>query len=375
MKVFALFLAMVGLTVSAPAQEAPKIHLERFVRGFENPLYLTSDGTDRLFVVEQPGRIKIVKDGQVLPKPFLDIRKEVDFGGEKGLLGLAFPMCECGIIPVMRRLLRKGIPLSVCVCYMLAGPIINLVVMGSTYAAFSGQEIPWGSNRIIYLSQTFVAFRVGLGYLVACTTAVIVEWQWRKHGTSLLAAMVVKDTVRGAARDADSDDGTQGRRSPLERINNVTETALHDFIDIMAFLVLGAAIAAFARIIIPMIGVEDWIKGSPVVAILLMMGFAVAFCLCSEADAFVAANFQPIELWPPASKLAFLVLGPMLDFKLYLMYTRVFRQRLIFTIITSVVIQVFIYTVLVHYIGEWTLGPDWWRPTAQPAASAPTYSR
>src|SRR5216110_2953356 len=84
MKVFALFLSMLGFTVSAPAQEAPKIHLERFVRGFENPLYLTHDGTDRLFVVEQPGRIKIVKDGQILPKPFLDIRKQVDFGGEKG---------------------------------------------------------------------------------------------------------------------------------------------------------------------------------------------------------------------------------------------------------------------------------------------------
>jgi len=112
--------------------------------------------------------------------------------------------------------------------------------------------------------------------------------------------------------------------------------------------VLGAAIAAFARIIIPMIGVEDWIKGSPVVAILLMMGFAVAFCLCSEADAFVAANFQ--TFWPPASKLAFLVLGPMLDIKLYLMYTRVFRTRLIFTIILCVVTQVFVYSMIVHYV-------------------------
>jgi glucose/arabinose dehydrogenase len=90
MKVFAFLLALVGLVATTTAQEAPKIHLERFVRGFENPLYLTHDGTDRLFVVEQPGRIKIVKDGQVLPKPFLDIRKQVDFGGEKGLLGLAF---------------------------------------------------------------------------------------------------------------------------------------------------------------------------------------------------------------------------------------------------------------------------------------------
>src|SRR6202030_1828258 len=55
-----------------------------------------------------------------------------------GLLGMIFPMCECGIIPVMRRLLRKGVPLSSCVCYMLAGPIINVVVMLSTYVAFSG---------------------------------------------------------------------------------------------------------------------------------------------------------------------------------------------------------------------------------------------
>src|SRR5471030_223257 len=49
------------------------------------------------------------------------------------LLGLVFPMCECGIVPVMRRLLRKGLPLGTCVAYMMAGPIINVVVIGSTY--------------------------------------------------------------------------------------------------------------------------------------------------------------------------------------------------------------------------------------------------
>jgi glucose/arabinose dehydrogenase len=90
MKVFVTLLAMLGLTISSFAQDVPKIRLERFVRGFENPLYVISDGTDRLFVVEQPGRIRVVKDGAILPRPFLDIRKKVDFGGEKGLLSLAF---------------------------------------------------------------------------------------------------------------------------------------------------------------------------------------------------------------------------------------------------------------------------------------------
>ena len=44
-----------------------------------------------------------------------------------GLLGLIFPMCECGIVVVMRRLLRKGLPLACCTSYMLAGPILNVV--------------------------------------------------------------------------------------------------------------------------------------------------------------------------------------------------------------------------------------------------------
>jgi uncharacterized membrane protein YraQ (UPF0718 family) len=269
-----------------------------------------------------------------------------------GLLGLAFPMCECGIIPVMRRLLRKGIPLSVCVCYMLAGPIINVVVIASTMAAFSGQQIPLSENRELPLSIVFAACRVGFGYLVAVATSIIVEWQWRAHGTDLLAPMVVKDTLLGKRADPGKDEGGATRHTWGQSINHITETALHDFIDIMAFLVLGAAIAALFRILLPLFDVEKYIEASPILAILLMMAFAVAFCLCSEADAFVAANFQPIGLWPLASKLAFLVLGPMLDFKLYLMYTRVFRQRLIFTIITAVVIQVFLYSVLVHYVSE-----------------------
>src|SRR3954466_2527434 len=90
MKVLVVLFAMLGLTIAAPVQAAPKIHLEEFVRKFDNPVYLTSDGTDRLFVIEQPGRIRIIRDGAIVAKPFLDIRKEVDFGGEKGLLGLAF---------------------------------------------------------------------------------------------------------------------------------------------------------------------------------------------------------------------------------------------------------------------------------------------
>src|SRR6202040_4222362 len=113
------------------------------------------------------------------------------------------------------------------------------------------------------------------------------------------------------------------------------------------FLILGAILAAGGKFIIRESNVQQFLQDTPAVAILMMMGIAILFCLCSEADAFVAANF-PL-FWPDSSKLAFLVLGPMLDFKLLLMYTRVFRARLIYTIIACLVVQVFAYTMVVEY--------------------------
>src|SRR4051812_44647285 len=61
------------------------------VSGLASPVYLTSPTNDaRLFIVEQPGRIRIVKSGALLPTPFLDITSKVVFGSEQGLLIVAF---------------------------------------------------------------------------------------------------------------------------------------------------------------------------------------------------------------------------------------------------------------------------------------------
>lgn len=267
-----------------------------------------------------------------------------------GFLGLLFPMCECGIIPVMRRLLRKGVPLSCCVCYLLAGPIINVVVMLSTYVAFSGMEtVPLsGEPGLRNLGGwEMMGLRMGLGYLVAFGTALIVEWQYRRHGTTLLAPLAVPSSKEVPA-EAEDDNGMP-RRSWLQRLDAISETALHDFVDITVFLILGALLAALSRELIPREQVVTFSRTNPIGSIAIMMGLAIVLCLCSEADAFVAASFRDLL---PASKLAFLVLGPMLDFKLYAMYTRVFRRRLIWTIILSVVIQVFLYALAAHFLLE-----------------------
>jgi uncharacterized membrane protein YraQ (UPF0718 family) len=100
--------------------------------------------------------------------------------------------------------------------------------------------------------------------------------------------------------------------------------------------------------------IDTFSQQQPILAIPGMMFMAVLMCLCSEADAFVAASFKHMHV---SAKLAFLVLGPMLDLKLLLMYTRVFRPRLIVTIVTCVVVQVFFLCLLVHLVyraNNWT---------------------
>src|SRR5262249_3728211 len=144
----------------------------------------------------------------------------------------------------MRRLLRKGLPLSCCIAYLLAGPIVNVVVLMSTYAAFSGMENVFEGGEPSYQMGGWwmLGFRAGLGYLTAIGTALVVEWQYRKHGDSLLTPL---------ARPSNQpvvDEETIERRTLWQRVNNISETALHDFVDITVFLILGALLAATTRL-------------------------------------------------------------------------------------------------------------------------------
>jgi uncharacterized membrane protein YraQ (UPF0718 family) len=263
-----------------------------------------------------------------------------------GVLGLAFPMCECGIVPVMRRLLRKGLPLGTCVAYMLAGPIINVIVISSTGIAFGPHGIGW----------QMVTLRVGLGFIVAIVTASIIQAQYRKYGNSLLTPLAMP---QAAMPEPVENNNSQepihpaeiraGKKRPMpQRIANISETALHDFIDIMVFLTLGSCLAAIVKVWgLTTDEVQAMSEGYPGLTIIGMMLMAVVMCLCSEADAFVAASFTTMH---PSAKLAFIVLGPMFDLKLLMMFTRVFRKRIILTIFICVFAQVFVYTMAVHYI-------------------------
>ena len=257
-----------------------------------------------------------------------------------GLLGLIFPMCECGIVVVMRRLLRKGLPLSCCISYMLAGPIVNGVVIFSTYIAFEPHNIGW----------TMVLLRSLLGFIIATITGLIVYVLEKRKGTdALLKTSALPSSVASLPVNENDEEVAPAKTSLILKISNISSTALHDFIDITVFLILGAGLAAGIKLLFQEydLDIGSLSRDQPLLTIPAMMFFAIVMCLCSEADAFVAASFTKMTI---SSKIAFLVLGPMLDLKLILMFTRVFRARLILTIILCTITLVGIASMIVHLL-------------------------
>ena len=223
-----------------------------------------------------------------------------------GLLGLIFPVCECGIVPVVRRLMRKGLPVSCGITYMLAAPIVNPLVILSTLAAFRGQ----GAIEMAVL-------RFALGLSVAILAGWIV--------TYLAPASILRPELLSSGDGEYHHHHGEASRSLLDRLQNAAGVATRDFLDVAVYFVIGAGAAALfstainQEIILPL-------ASNPVLSIASLMGLASVLSVCSTTDAFIAAT---LTTFPMAAKLAFLVFGPMLDLKLLFLYSAAFSKRFI----------------------------------------------
>lgn len=232
-----------------------------------------------------------------------------------GLLGAVLPMCECGIVVVIRRLLRKGLPLSNALAYMLAAPIINPVVAFSTYAAFRGQG-----------ALSMMLWRTALAFAVSVAVAAIV--------LSIRRTFVLRSDMLSPRAEEEH----AGHRTRSEKWMAAVRSSVGDFLDVTVYFILGAAVATLfntsvnQQLIIPL-------AGDRALSVAAMMGLAAALSLCSTSDAFVAATFTAFA---SAAKLAFLVFGPMVDLKLVFIYGLVFRRRFIAVLVALIFVLVWL---------------------------------
>jgi uncharacterized membrane protein YraQ (UPF0718 family) len=264
-----------------------------------------------------------------------------------GLLGAILPVCECAVVPVIRRLVKKGLPVSCALTYMLAAPIVNPITALSTWKAFKGPEIPLGEMSYS-ASLVMTVSRLGLGFLVAVAVGVIVlKIPLVKVLRQRLVDSLAKDEepAAHAHKHEHKHDGCCGHDHHHHhegcghdhhhhdhghddnRLVAAFRSAMKDFVDVGVYFTIGVAITAlFNTGIAP--GAE-WLDGlaqNDFVAPAALMALAFVLSLCSTSDAFIAAT---LDKFTYGAKLAFLTFGPMFDVKLLFLYQTVLKKRFI----------------------------------------------
>jgi hypothetical protein len=250
-------------------------------------------------------------------------------------LGLFFPVCECGVVPLVRRLFRKGLPIPAGIAFLLAAPVINPIVMLSTATAF-------GFGKILFM-------RIGFTLLIAIITGLVyavIPTPWE----------ILKPTLWVTPGSADihdhmDEDSLQEKTlSQVEKLKLVFQIALDEFFEIGRYLIMGGLIAAGLQAFIPQTILLDIGRG-PVLSVLVMMGLAILLSICSTVDSFVALGF--IGVFSSGSVLGFLLYGSMVDIKSILMFSRVFRPRAILYMVVIPFLLVLLICVSLNYIMVW----------------------
>ncbi|RBP41312.1 hypothetical protein DES53_107143 [Roseimicrobium gellanilyticum] len=263
-----------------------------------------------------------------------------------GFLGLIFPVCECAVVPVVRRLVQKGLPLSCALAYLLSAPIVNPIVIVSTLTAFkefqhkgygtayndelAERKANGGTGGVSdhaaaiqnALSQTGMTFaRLSLGYTVAVLIGLVLM---RKRPGDILHPSVA------AGIEAANGGGGHSHAPPDgfdSKLTHAMRTSMRDFLDTAMYFAIGVMITSVFNTQVDQTRIEA-VSSNDFFAVPSMMGLAFILALCSTSDAFIAAPMaMPEAGFPSAAKLAFLVFGPMLDVKLVFMYASIFRRK------------------------------------------------
>jgi uncharacterized membrane protein YraQ (UPF0718 family) len=241
------------------------------------------------------------------------------------LLGFAFPVCECGVVPVVRRLFHKGLPMSVGVAFLLAAPVMNPIVLASTYAAFGLGPLLIGR----FVITALVAGGVGLVFALGARPQEVLQPQ------SLMPAM------------GGSGEGlTAGVRRPalLVGFRQALDYATGEFFEMGRYLIIGSLLAATMQTLVSQEVLLALGRG-PVVSVLVMQALAFVLSVCSTVDAFLALAF--VGTFTGGSLLAFLTFGPMVDIKSTLMFLGVFKRR-------TVAYLILLPLLMTLLVGIWT---------------------
>ncbi|MDR0433676.1 MAG: permease [Gracilibacteraceae bacterium] len=224
------------------------------------------------------------------------------------MAGFCLPVCDCATIPVFHGLVRKGIPLPAAVTFMTAAPVINPVVIFSTYYAFNG-------------NMRVVALRVILGLAAALAVGVtFVIFPPKKH-------IMTDNSPARAVCESSYWEIEGGETDFLGKISLLFRHAQIEFFNMGKFLAFGSFVSAVLQTVAPKTLASSASGGGLILSLLIMMSMGFLLSLCSSSDAVIARAFA--SQFPPAALMGFMIFGPMMDIKNALMLSSVFSGRFI----------------------------------------------
>ncbi|MBW4554274.1 MAG: permease [Aphanocapsa sp. GSE-SYN-MK-11-07L] len=267
------------------------------------------------------------------------------------VMGFLFPVCECGNVPVARRLLMQGVSAPVAIGFLLAAPTINPVVMWVTWTAFRDQP------EIVVLR---VVFSLAIATLVGCifgTQADLKPFLQPAVAAAMPRPPVVESSflVSGSylldkpgqplRLDASLPQIMPEAKPVGDRLKLLLENTVQELRELGGILVLGSLIAAVIQVAVPREVVLGLGQG-PVISILTMMLLGGIISICSTVDSFFALAFA--STFTSGSLLAFLVFGPMFDLKSLGLLLTIFRPRAMIYIVAIVAQMTFLLTLFVN---------------------------
>ena len=243
------------------------------------------------------------------------------------LMGFALPACECGNVPVARRMLASGAPLGTAFGFLFAAPVLNPIVMASTWAAFPDQ--PW-----LLIARPLGAFLIAV--MLSLTLTLLPERQLleqallseRRMNQPLSRYSLLERSGGLVGGEGSQTSLLEGTAVATDRptTRQMLEQSSREFLELMALLVLGSLLSAVVQTWLP----RSWllaVGGAPTTSILALMLLAVVVSVCSSVDAFLALGFAAQVT--PGALLAFLLLGPVVDLKLVGLFSVLMRPRAI----------------------------------------------
>ena len=256
------------------------------------------------------------------------------------LLGFALPACECGNVPVARRLLASGAPLGTGFGFLFAAPVLNPIVLASTWAAFPDKTwLLWARPAGAFLIALSLSALLGLLPEAKLLETALLEERRMSQPLSSVGLLERRGGVLGSAPvSSEQRDDTPGI-SPRLLIQHSTR----EFLSLLTLLVLGSALAALVQTWLP----RSWLLAlgsAPTLSVIALMLLALVVSVCSSVDAFLALGFAAQVT--PGALLAFLLLGPVVDLKLAGLFTVLLTPRAIAITAASA-------SLMVLLIGQW----------------------